>query len=515
MEHTIWLSKADVCALQRAESMVKLLETHLPPRDVKTVAARMLTLKSFRDVILQTCFRGKEVRDHVLITVSSDTLAVLEAMGLCRPRDAEGRRICSFLSSIKAPFVDPNKSSRKGLLDVLVRQYSLLLGLEPRGASWTGEATQELLGKALKFKIEGQLARVLEYAKGASFERLQASACELQRLLAASIKEHLQRGSEPAQLLEEFRSKADCPPLEEAKRLKGADHSWECQRVVNQHARLFAARLTESVVMQAISFLSKDTRARLKKSWMGVQAPLGCDFAKMRLAWTTEKGVTTYQGNAKDIANSTLNLSGLDAYTKWPNGRKIQDALTLKTKDLSRLSDDVKNRSVHNVWSDAVLDIQQNESNQAFDAAYHAFVKPAFLPASEDVCRTKRSYIALGKAELLSEKELPIESLQILVSLPLSDNLKILISGMNEWEKAHPFNITLYTRSIKLEVKSGEGSAWFVPLTKDKNESLGLYQLITEMICEDKGPPNSKKLICEYRYKNTTVKTLEQSFPSS
>ena len=116
MEHTVWLSRADVCALQRAELLLELLETHLPRGDVKTVAAQILTLQTFRDSVRRACFESWEARDHVRMQVSDDTLAVLEAMGLCGARDKRGRRICIAWPQFTRHY--NNKAAKASLYDV-------------------------------------------------------------------------------------------------------------------------------------------------------------------------------------------------------------------------------------------------------------------------------------------------------------------------------------------------------------------------------------------------------------
>ena len=506
MEHTVWLSRADVCALQRAELLLELLETHLPRGDVKTVAAQILTLQTFRDSIRRACFESWEARDHVRVQVSDDTLAVLEAMGLCGARDKRGQRICIAWPQFMQG--SSNKETKASLYDVLVKQYGILFGLEPRGvATWSETSAQLLLGnKSWVSELQNQLSKLMRFARNGDAQNFRDSACQLQTMLQKSIAWRLRQATQPEQLLHEFRENAHCPQSADAKKRKGAVSSEECERVVGEHTRLFSARLTESVVMQALSFLLPAERDRLQRSLRSMPKPNDkCDFDKMRVSWPNKDGNITYAGNFDDLRrDGAKKLTGLDAYSKWHNGQTIQDSLTRKTKELSRLSDNTLRRKVSHVLSEVVLNLDKQETNAEFDAAYNMSVK---APKETDKCTEvpDRSATLLALAEHWSKQNTYPSFFDSMLRDPsvtvvdaceekdLLTKLQELVQKINSWALDLSHDTSQFTRSIWLRIEND----WYLPLTQDASESTGLFRLVVWMICHQKVPRGSTELFCQ------------------
>ena len=494
-----------------------LLQARLQHGSARAVAAKIFSLPSFRDAMRRACFESREAQDHVLAQVSGDTLAVLEAMGLCGAEDKKGRRIC-----IPGLHRFRNKETKAGLYDVLVRQYGILFGLEPRaGSSWSQAAAQELIGgRSLATELQTELSMLMRFARTAEARRFFDQVCRLQKTLQRSIRWRLQEAGQPQQLLDEFRANAQCPPPVVARQRKGASSSPECQRVVTQHARLFSARLTESVVMQALSFLTPSERTQLSANLKGVGAEReDCDFRKMRLSWGNEEGNMTYRGNLQQIPND---LTGLDAYSKWRDGENIQDSLTRKTKDLSRLSDNTKNRTTPNVLTEAFLDIS-GPTNPTFDTAYNILTT---RPGRDARCPQKlnRDETLLALAELwCREKSYPPFFKSMLThraSEPGHDftrgsfkqKLEELVKNVN-LKLVNDYDASAATRRIWLEISR----RWHLPLTDDASDSTGLFRLVSWMICNDSMPPDSTALVCQITIKGR-VKfhgTMQLTAPSA
>jgi hypothetical protein len=485
---------------------MELLEAHLQRGSARAIAAKIFSLPSFRDAVRRACFESREARDHVLAQVSDDTLAVLEAMGLCGAEDKKGRRICIPMHRFR------NKATKADLYDVLVKQYGLLFGLEPRaGSSWSQVAAQELIGgRSLVAELQTELSKLMKFARSAEAGRFFDQVCRLQKTLQRSISWRLQEAGQPRQLLDEFRANAQCPPPVVARLRKNANPSPECQRVVEQHARLFSARLTESVVMQALSFLTHSEQNQLSASLKRVDMTRkDCDFKKMRLSWHNEDGNMTYLGN---IQERPADLTGLDAFSKWRDGENIQDSLTRKTKDLSRLSDNTGNRTTPNVLTEVFLNVSKH-TNPTFDTAYSILTK---RPRGDARCPQKlnREETLLALAELWSRENSYPPFFTTMLKQRSSEpghnflrdvfrkTLEKLVKDAND-ESDRDYDAFAATRRVWLEISN----QWYLPLTDDASDSTGLFRLVSWMICNDAIPPESTALVCQINIKGRIKKT--------
>ena len=529
MDRKVWLSRADVCALLRARGLLTLLRARLPLGEAEEIAARVLSLRAFRASVQQACFASDAATDHVLLTVSEDIYAVLRAMGLCGAKDGDGRQIC-ILSSIRHAWDEWNNMGPRTLsvYRVLLEQYGLVFGLAPRvPMHWSQKETVAYATK-LFGKWEGAIRKEIAVLSNAADEtgngppmwnekavNFLNAACVLETTLEEAVSWRLETQDVPSDLTG-FRSRAGCPSSKEkasqAARLPNA----ECKRVVAEHARLYAARLVESAVMEALSLLKSVTSARSIASALCTllqnTGPNACDFRKMRLAWDQDaKGEWHYVGTIATYCQTPwrpdlhLGLSGATRWTGTDRGSVIQDDLTHKIVELSRLN--AAHERERTVLSQEVLNIQPTVSNSAFDLKYREALKPWSPAPQHDPCSEAEMHQDImlralavlwgghsaphypdALTTVLKKPALPVgEALeQCTVQCRLKAALKNIVDNLNTFIATYPFKTTNLHRDIELVLTESQGHSWNLPLTQDKSSSTGIYFFVVWMICKER-----------------------------
>ena len=531
MDRKVWLSRADVCALLRARGLLTLLRTRLPHGEAEETAARTLSLRAFRDSVQKACFASDAATDHVLLTVSEDIYAVLRAMGLCGAKDSNGRQIC-ILSSIRRALDEwKNMGPRTlSIYRVLVEQYGLIFGLAPRAPMHWSQTETIVYATTLFGKWEGSVRKEIAALSNASDETSDGpptwkeravnflnAACALESTLEEAVSWRLETQDVPSDLAG-FRSRAGCPSSKEkasqAARLPNA----ECKRVVAEHARLYAARLAESAVMEALSLLKSATSARSIASALCAllrtkASPSACDFRKMRLTWEEDaKGEWHYVGTIEKYCQTFppspgvhLGLSGATRWTGGDRGSVIQDDLTHKVVELSRLSHAHERERV--VLSQELLDIAPARSNAALDLKYREALKPWSPARPHDPCaeaETHRDIMLRALAvwwgsrgapqypdalkAVLQNPSLPFDQAlqQCTVQVQLKTALKNVVDALNTFIASYPFKTTNLHRDVDLILTENTAPHWILPLTQDKMRSTGIYYFVVWMICHDR-----------------------------
>jgi hypothetical protein len=531
MDRKVWLSRADVCALLRARGLLDLLRASLPPGEAEETAARILSLRNFRASVQKACFNSDAATDHVLLTVSKDIYAVLRALGLCGATDSSGRQIC-IVSAIKRGLEQwkdqlTNMGARTlSVYRVLLEQYGLIFGLAPRAPMHWNQKETVAYAATLFEKWEGAVRKEIAILSNAADESSNGpptwreraanfldAACALETTLEEAVSWRLETQNRPADLAG-FRSRASCPSSEEraakAARLPNA----ECKRVVAEHARLYAARLTESAVMEALSLMknsgwSRGIAVALCALLRTKTSPNACDFKKMRLTWQEDaKGAWHYVGTIEKYCQTPppsphvhLGLSGATRWTGTDRGSIIQDDLTHKIVELSRLSKAHERERV--VLSQEVLDIAPTRSNAEFDLKYREALKP-WSPAPQlDPCaeaETHRDIMLRALAALwgghdakypsalnkvLNDPKIGDALTACTVSFILKQGLKKAVDDLNKFIASYAFKTTNLHREIELILTEGT-STWRLPLTQDKSHSAGIYYFVVWMICHDR-----------------------------
>lgn len=531
MERKVWLSRADVCALLRARSLLDLLRDRLPDGEAEETMARILSLRSFRSSVREACFRSDDARDHVLLTVSEDIYAVLRAMGLCGEKDSRGRQIC-ITSFIRRAWDEWNNMGPRTLsiYRVLLEQYGLIFGLET-GTAMNWDRTRTINYAALLFgKWEESVRRDIAVLSKSTDESSNGpptwterarnffdAACSLETTLEEAVSWRLETQDKPRDLAA-FRSRAECPTSQERASHAARLPNETCRKIVAAHARLYAARLAESAVMQALSLLKNAGNARSMAQGLctllsSKPTPNACDFRKMRLTWRNEKGEWRYVGTIQAYCQTGPRSAdvhlGLSSATQWigADGRPhpIQDELTRKTVELSRRS--LMHQGELNVLSKEVLDIETERSNPAFDLKYREALKPWAPPAKRDPCtevaapmdimvralalwwsrRGEPQYPSALKKVIVGHVSPAEEALKgCTVAASLKSSLKNVVEHLNLFVKKYSFKTSNLHRDIELVLIEEHAPPWTLPLTMEKTQSVGIYYFVVWMLCHDR-----------------------------
>lgn len=531
MKRNVWLSRADACALLQVKGLLEVLKQRAPEGEARASAARILTLQQFREHVRAACFNFENETDHVLLEISEDMYAVLRALGLCGTRDSRGRRICVpevFKSAYRGLkrinyWATDDAKTALSIYKVLLEQTGILFGLSLKSATgWTRDYViafagdlfgqwQEAVQKAIF-----QVAYVIDHVVDAQSASAHASefvtaSCELESALSWAVEWRLLKQNKPAALIG-FRKTAGCPTAEEA----STKPNTYCQRVAGQHARLFAARLAESAVMEALSQLKRDASISFANALCiaTVTTPT-CDLRRMRLLWEDNQGRWKYYGDlnkyysAKPVtpAAGILLRVGLSGSTTWGGGDNtgIQKSLTLKTLELSRLSR--AHAFETNVWSKEVLNINESESNPVFDRVYANSLKPKAVAPTQNVCdvkphqsmirallsywsrRADHKYPPWMKSCLttaLTESSLADKLNTCTKEVDLKTKLVRLVQKLNAFADAYENDSSHFHRHIYMVLSDGTAPTveWTLPLTVDKARYPGLYDFVVWMLCQ-------------------------------
>jgi hypothetical protein len=529
MNRKVWLSRADACALIRARGLLEFLKTKLPLGKAQETAARVLSTDDFRSSVRKACFETDDATDHILLEVSADMYAVLRAMGLCGVKDSRGRQICIFSSARNAwdswNQKDPMTLS---ILRVLLEQYGLIFNVSPLTTmQWDKKGAIEYASTLLGEWAATVRADIATFANAVNeanagndstwpglAKQLPGVACSLQKSLDAALQWRLEtQGGVPD--LSGFRSRAGCPSSEEKALHAPRMPNKECLRVVGEHARLFAARLAESAVMETLSLLKiRVAQAFAKQMCLAPQTQTTCDFKKMRLVWEEDpNGHWRYFGTLQKYCALVnpgpgvhLGLGGSTRWTGTDQGTIIQNDLTLKTAELSRLSP--AHARERTVLSEEVLNIPSDRSNKNFDLIYANSLKRWAPAPQRDHCAADvkanegmlRALALLWSARketpkypsplsgVLARHMKPPEAAlnACTVSVPgFKADLQKVVNALNDFVKKYNYKSTNLHRRIVLVLTEG-GQVWEIPLTMEKSESVGIYDFVVWMICHQR-----------------------------
>jgi len=531
MKRNVWLSRADACALLQVNGLLEVLKQRAPEGEARARVARILTLQQFREHVRAACFNSESETDHVLLEISEDMYAVLRALGLCGAKDSRGRNIClpevfkgayRGLKRINYWATDDAKTALS-IYKVLLEQTGILFGLSRKSATgWTRDYVIAFAGdlfgqwqEAVQ-KAVFQIAYVIDHVVDAQSASAHASefvtaSCDLESVLLLAVAWRLLKQNKPAALIA-FRKTAGCPTAEEASTKPNTD----CQRVAGQHARLFAARLAESAVMEALSQLNRDASILFAKALCKATVTTStCDLRRMRLLWEDNQGRWKYYGNLNRYCSAprvtpaagVLLRVGLSGSTAWGGGDNtgIQKSLTLKTLELSRLSR--AHAFENNVWSKEVLNIQQSESNPVFDRIYANSLKPKAVAPTQNVCDIKphqsmiRALLSYWSQRAdhkyppwmqtclttaLTESSLVDKLNGCTKAGDLKTMLVSLVHKLNAFADAHENDSSHFHRHIYMVLSRSTVPTveWELPLTVDKALYPGLYDFVVWMMCQ-------------------------------
>ena len=531
MKRNVWLSRADACALLQVNGLLEVLKQRAPEGEARAHVARILTLQQFREHVRAACFNSESETDHVLLEISEDMYAVLRALGLCGAKDSRGRNIClpevfkgayRGLKRINYWATDDAKTALS-IYKVLLEQTGILFGLLRKSATgWTRDYVIAFAGdlfgqwqEAVQ-KAVFQIAYVIDHVVDAQSASAHASefvtaSCDLESVLLSAVAWRLLKQNKPAALIA-FRKTAGCPTAEEASTKPNTD----CQRVAGQHARLFAARLAESAVMEALSQLESDVSILFAKALCKATVTTStCDLRRMRLLWEDNQGRWKYYGNLNRYCSAprdtlvagVLLRVGLSGSTAWGGGDNtgIQKSLTLKTLELSRLSR--AHAFENNVWSKEVLNIQQSDSNPVFDRIYANSLKPKAVAPTQNVCDIKphqsmmRALLSYWSQRAdhkyppwmtsclttaLTESSL-VDKLNVCTKVgDLKTMLVSLVHKLNAFADTHENDSSHFHRHIYMVLSGSTVPTveWELPLTVDKALYPGLYDFVVWMMCQ-------------------------------
>jgi hypothetical protein len=439
-----------------------------------------------------------------------------------------------------------------------VEQAAVLFGLTKSIKEWTPKTVAEFAndlfvptdGSAKKrwSALEAAMAELAQIVTtvneiGPAAENLALpfwkASCSLLQELTASMEWRLRTQDQPAEL-KRFRAEAGCPTAQDA--VSAVMHRADavCTQVIYQHSRLFAARLAESVVMEALSYL-KQTQQVAEKFGQQLDAalppeqppapaatggstgapatrvedllPKNCkDLKRMRLAWIWDAythetsilgDIRKYVSALPDAVQGRHLMLGLNHLTQFGplNRARIQTSLTQATRHFSRLS--TANAHLTNVMSPEVLDME--ELNPELDAQYKQigrnFQTRSEFEAQCDAIQPNimmlRSLVELWASwpsypsaltDALKEKP----QIRTVMETPhfqkvqnLHSSIQKVKDALDSKEQALTFRTSTLQRIIYMVLEERKRK-WVLPLTWDYFRSPGLYSFVMWMLCKDK-----------------------------
>ena len=525
MNRRVWLSRSDVCALLQAKDLIEILKVSFPSEDAREHSARIMLMQKFRALVQKACFGLIDSMDHVLLDIPDDMYVILRAMGLCGLKDSRGRRICLGSALIKTMKKRLNLTPHDELLSiysVLLRQSGLLFGLGRDFIDWTNKKQVIAWATTLFNKWQNDVKNAVatmalvvtqandkKYKSDVLAKTFVNAACDLKKSLYNAVEWRLLKQDLPRVLIQ-FRQSATCPSSSGDLRLPNN----QCKRLVGDYTRLFAARLTESAVMEALSLLDDNV---VKNFVVALEIPISasdrsCDIKKMRLVWSEDSShnlqyfgtLIKYFGTSSPPPRLKFGLSSSTTWNKEHDQLPIQDGLTNETWKLSLDSLlQTPNLTLNKrVLSQEVLDIDAQDSNLDFDFAYNNALKRPSPKQLQDPCNNVRSHDDMTRAlvQFWSErKEIP-KYPNCLTSLgpnqPITDKtttvnnfqkkLIEIIEKLNTFAREYQYDPSNLHRYIYLVMTDIGKPPWSLPLTLERNKSLGLYDFVVWMICNEK-----------------------------
>jgi len=490
----LWVSRADLRALFEAARLQEELERKAPGRGLRALPAALAS-KSFRR---RTADLGDDAaEEHVLLDVPLDVFAALRAMGRCGTADAAGRPVCTAASTamqlyrvlleqfailFHVQFEHPNdwspeQTTRKGQGAFLVDEPAVQKALDRLGS-----ATDVLCQSKRFLTSRSRAARHFVAAEGA-----------LEKALADAVGRRLQFEKIPSNL-DQFRQFSSCPePVKQGHVHKSP--SVVCMRVVLQHMQLFAARLAESVVMDALARVPEGLRTDTVEKILNAEKAMRpsnsawFNLSKFRLAWREDEQHHWSLDGALDKFGSQAPAGGrahlgLSSETRWPGpGRGlIQDDLTATTRELSRLSD--AHASEANVLTSEFLRLSPGQSNPVFDRSYAEKRQKYGRAPMKNVCEGNPSSRE-QKAMLLSLRNAKLSrattwgELNLRETPELADRVKAVQDSLETFRNTRKTGTQGFRSQIWLSDKDGKLN-FELTITK-KNQ--GLHDFVLWMLC--------------------------------
>ena len=517
-----WVSQADITALLEAFRRLERLKSE----DPSTALHRLHGELASGHIAAGPCSApsARDAEEHVLVDVPADVMAALRAMGRCAAVDARGRPICVEAATTALQ-----------LYRVLLEQFELLFHVDlPRSLDWSPAATlvkaqaafpgdAERLNRALQTigKAVDDLKRpgIFFPSTDASIVgKLLLGARELEVGLAESVGRRLQFEDVPAALVR-FRQDASCPMPVKPGQIPKAP-SPECSRVVIQHMRLFAARLAEAVVQDALAQVPYAKRQSVAKSLDKGSDRYSSEpffnLSKFRLAWQEDARhfwTLVGNGNLKAFADAGgragLHL-GLSSETHWPGTReRIQDDLTKTTRELSRLSE--AHAREPNVLTKDFLNVAAQEANPAFDLL-HIQARQRFGKAPRAApCDRVFSVTALARALASLQKRNFTRALSWIdleqndmKAVPLAEDLRALVQALETFRRESRTSSSQFKMELWLDVGDRK-----LPLTVSKQEDAGMFDAVLWMLCEGKTLKTASRLQGRWSLRGKVVKGSE------
>jgi hypothetical protein len=371
------------------------------------------------------------------------------------------------------------QTTRKGQIAFLVDAPAVQKALER-----LGRATDVLCQSESFFRSRSSAAQQFVAAEGA-----------LEKALADAVGRRLQFEELPSNLVQ-FRRYSSCPePVKQGHVHKSP--SPECMRVVLQHMQLFAARLAESVVMDALARvpegLRTDTARKIQNAEAAVEASKSAWFnlSRFRLAWREDERHHWSLDGALDRFGSQATKGGrahlgLSSETRWPgsDGGLIQDDLTATTRELSRLSA-AHARETNVLTSDFLRLPPGQSSNPDFDRSYAEKRQKYGQAPVKDVCKWNPSRLeqdamlsSLRGAKLSRAKTW--NALNLKEAPELADKVKAVQDSLERFRNAYRTG----TQGFRSQVWLGDiGGRLKLMLTITKKENEGLHDFALWMLC--------------------------------
>lgn len=485
----LWVSRADLRALLQAARLLEELERRAPGRGLQALPAALAS-KSFRRQTADLGGDDDAAEEHVLLDVPLDVFAALRAMGRCGTADAAGRPVCA------------SASTALQLYRVLLEQFAILFHVQfERPDDWSPEQTK-LKGKgaflvdeaAVRTALErlGRATDVLCQSKPFLTSRSRAAQQfveaegALETALAQAVGRRLQFENLPSNLVQ-FRRHSSCPePVKQGHVNKSP--SPECTRVVRQHMQLFAARLAESVVMDALSRVPAGLRTDVAREIQTPAKSAQSNLPKFRLAWREDEQHNWSLDGALDRFESRATPGGsahlgLSSETRWPgpDGGLIQDDLTATTRELSRLSA-AHAREANVLTSDFLRLSPGQSSNPAFDRSYAEERQKHGQAPRKDVCEWQPSpreegamLRSLKKAQLSDARTW--KELNLREAPGLADKVKVVLDRLESFRKEYKTGTQGFQSQVWL------GGDLTLLLTITKKENAGLHDFALWMLC--------------------------------